>query len=244
MPLTVELDRSSPVPLYYQLAQAIEAAIRDGELSPGDRFENELALAKRLTLVAADDEACDTGARRQRSAGPQARGGDSGRTESGAQARRADKPFRRPRPRRPGADHSAAGLCGRTTQRGGRARAQHFRGSRGGHHSSAAVRQRRTTGSDDQPPADRDRTRCRGTRDASACTRRCDRAVCTSGWRASESAPARATRSEARLLDEKAGAPLLTMARTAFDDSGSAVEFGTHCYRASRYYFDTTLVDR
>ena len=50
MPLTVELDRSSPVPLYYQLAQAIEAAIRDGELSPGDRFENELALAKRLTL--------------------------------------------------------------------------------------------------------------------------------------------------------------------------------------------------
>ena len=42
----------------------------------------------------------------------------------------------------------------------------------------------------------------------------------------------------------KPNAPLLTMARTAFDDSGSAVEFGTHCYRASRYYFDTTLVDR
>ena len=50
MPLSVELDRSSPVPLYYQLAQAIEAAIRDGDLAPGDRFENELALAKRLTL--------------------------------------------------------------------------------------------------------------------------------------------------------------------------------------------------
>ena len=49
---------------------------------------------------------------------------------------------------------------------------------------------------------------------------------------------------EARLLDEKPGAPLLTMDRTAFDDSGRAVEFGTHCYRASRYYFDTTLVDR
>ena len=53
-----------------------------------------------------------------------------------------------------------------------------------------------------------------------------------------------ATRNEARLLDEKPGAPLLTMDRTAFDDSGRAVEFGTHCYRASRYYFDTTLVDR
>ena len=53
-----------------------------------------------------------------------------------------------------------------------------------------------------------------------------------------------ATRAEAKLLDEKPGAPLLTMSRTAFDDSGTAVEFGKHCYRASRYYFDTTLVDR
>lgn len=53
-----------------------------------------------------------------------------------------------------------------------------------------------------------------------------------------------ANRNEARLLDEKAGAPLLTMSRTAFDDSGRAVEFGSHCYRASRYYFETTLVDR
>src|SRR4051812_38027414 len=50
VPFAVELDRSSPIPLYYQLAQAIEAAIRSGELAPGDRFENELALAKRLTL--------------------------------------------------------------------------------------------------------------------------------------------------------------------------------------------------
>ena len=53
-----------------------------------------------------------------------------------------------------------------------------------------------------------------------------------------------ATRAEARLLDEKPGAPLLTMTRTAFDDSGSAVEYGMHCYRASRHSFDTTLVDR
>ncbi len=34
------------------------------------------------------------------------------------------------------------------------------------------------------------------------------------------------------------------MERTAFDDSGRAVEYGSHVYRASRYYFDTTLVDR
>jgi DNA-binding GntR family transcriptional regulator len=53
-----------------------------------------------------------------------------------------------------------------------------------------------------------------------------------------------ATRAVARLLDEKPGAPLLTMSRSAFDDSGKAVEYGSHCYRASRYYFETTIVDR
>lgn len=53
-----------------------------------------------------------------------------------------------------------------------------------------------------------------------------------------------ATRAVARLLDEKPGAPLLTMSRSAFDDSGKAVAYGSHCYRASRYYFETTLVDR
>jgi DNA-binding GntR family transcriptional regulator len=34
------------------------------------------------------------------------------------------------------------------------------------------------------------------------------------------------------------------MSRTAFDDQGAAVEYGSHVYRASRYEFDTTLVGR
>ena len=78
----------------------------------------------------------------------------------------------------------------------------------------------------------------------SGCIRRCAPAVCTSGSPGSASAPGPPTRTEARLLTEKAGAPLLSMNRTAFDDSGKAVEYGDHCYRASRYYFETTLVDR
>ena len=53
-----------------------------------------------------------------------------------------------------------------------------------------------------------------------------------------------ADREEARLLDEKPKSPLLVMERTAFDDSGRVVEYGSHVYRASRYFFDTTLVDR
>ena len=49
--LPVVLDRDSPVPLYHQLAQAIEAAIINGELQPGDRLENELSLTTRLGLA-------------------------------------------------------------------------------------------------------------------------------------------------------------------------------------------------
>lgn len=49
---------------------------------------------------------------------------------------------------------------------------------------------------------------------------------------------------EARLLDEATGAPLLTMERTTFDDTGRAVEFGVHIYRASRYVFEFQLLVR
>jgi DNA-binding GntR family transcriptional regulator len=50
-----------------------------------------------------------------------------------------------------------------------------------------------------------------------------------------------ATAAEARALGERKGAPLLTMERSAYDDHGRAVEHGHHLYRASRYSFDLTL---
>jgi DNA-binding GntR family transcriptional regulator len=46
----VTIDRSSPVPLYHQLAEQLCTAIRTGQLQPGDPFENEVALAERLNL--------------------------------------------------------------------------------------------------------------------------------------------------------------------------------------------------
>ncbi|MDG4824897.1 GntR family transcriptional regulator [Asanoa sp. WMMD1127] len=46
----VTIDRSSPVPLYHQLAEQLRSAIDDGRLQPGDPFENEIALAERLDL--------------------------------------------------------------------------------------------------------------------------------------------------------------------------------------------------
>ena len=48
--LDITLERNSPVPLYYQLAQYIEHAINAGDLAPGDRIENELSLTSRLGL--------------------------------------------------------------------------------------------------------------------------------------------------------------------------------------------------
>jgi DNA-binding GntR family transcriptional regulator len=50
-----------------------------------------------------------------------------------------------------------------------------------------------------------------------------------------------ATAAEARILDEKRGASLLTMTRTAWDDRGRALEYGSHLYRASRYSFELNL---
>jgi DNA-binding GntR family transcriptional regulator len=54
----------------------------------------------------------------------------------------------------------------------------------------------------------------------------------------------RADSHAAKLLEGRKGDPLLTMQRTAFDDSGRAVERGSHVYRPDLYSFEMTLVDR
>ena len=49
-PSVITIDRTSPVPLYFQLAQHYEAAIRSGALKVGSRLDNEVQLAERLGL--------------------------------------------------------------------------------------------------------------------------------------------------------------------------------------------------
>ncbi len=46
----ITIDRASPVPLYFQLAQHFETAIRSGTLKAGARLDNEVELAERLGL--------------------------------------------------------------------------------------------------------------------------------------------------------------------------------------------------
>ncbi len=47
---SVVLDRDSPVPLYFQLAQQLENEIQGGGLRTGDRLENEVKIAEDLGL--------------------------------------------------------------------------------------------------------------------------------------------------------------------------------------------------
>lgn len=42
------LDRNSPIPLYFQIAENLKRAIDDGTLKPGERLDNELDLTERL----------------------------------------------------------------------------------------------------------------------------------------------------------------------------------------------------
>jgi DNA-binding GntR family transcriptional regulator len=53
-----------------------------------------------------------------------------------------------------------------------------------------------------------------------------------------------ATAEEAKLLVVRKNSPLLTMQRTAYDDQGRVVEFGSHVYRPEAYSFELTLVER
>ena len=48
--LSVDLDRGSAVPLYLQLSEQLLAGIERGSVQPGDLFETEIDLARRLRL--------------------------------------------------------------------------------------------------------------------------------------------------------------------------------------------------
>ncbi|WP_441957077.1 GntR family transcriptional regulator [Mycolicibacterium houstonense] len=241
--LSVELDRSSPVPLYFQVAQVFEKAILDGQLKPGDRFENELALASRLNLSRpttrrAIQELVDKGLLvRKRGVGTQV----------------VQTPVHRP--------VELTSLYDDLARAGQEPATKVLEYSIGPASDEVAgwlnlppgsevATMRRLRTSNGQPLAvmtnylpaalapDEEQLEqsglYRSLRSRGVHIRLARQRI---GARA-------ASRDEARLLEEKPKAPLLVMERTAFDDSGRIVEYGSHVYRASRYYFDTTLVDR
>ncbi|MEJ5943937.1 GntR family transcriptional regulator [Pseudokineococcus basanitobsidens] len=238
-----DVDRSSPTPLYFQLSQAMEAAISGGLLPPGTRLENEIALAHRYglsrpTVRRAVQELVDKGMLvRKRGVGTQVVQSHVSRPVELTSlfddlARTGGTPTTEVLElvREPAAPDVATAL-----------------GLAEGEATTRVVRLRRTNGEPlalltnhlpgrfsvtEGDLADHglyQHLRAQGVHLRVAHQRIGARLASTR---------------EAALLDETPRAALLTMERTAFDDYGTAVEHGAHVYRASCYEFATTLVDR
>ena len=235
------LDRASPVPLYFQVAQFLEKRIESGEIAPGTRLDNEIALAdqfglSRPTMRRAIEYLVDRGFLvRKRGVGTQ---------------------VVQPKVRRP-VELSSLYDDLRDAGREPRTRVLSFAVepppevvaealSIGTDSSVYSIERLRLTGDEplsimhnwvpiDVVTLDHDVLEARGLYDvlrSSGVTLKI--AIQTIGGRA-------ARNEEARLLAERPGAPLLTMSRTAYDETGRAVEYGSHVYRASRYTFELTL---
>ncbi|WP_184491476.1 UTRA domain-containing protein [Streptomyces sp. I6] len=243
-PLQLSVDRASPVPLYFQLSQQLEAAIEHGTLTPGSLLGNEIELAGRLglsrpTVRQAIQSLVDKGLLvRRRGVGTQVVHSRVRRPlELSSLYDDLEAAGQRPATRvlrnlvEPATAEVAAALGvpeGSDVHLVERLRSAH--GEPMAHlcnHLPAGLLPLET-----------------GQLESTGLYRLMRGAGITL-HSARQSVGARAaTGDEARLLGEEAGTPLLTMERTTFDDTGRAVEFGSHVYRASRYAFEFQLLVR
>ncbi|MEO3974510.1 GntR family transcriptional regulator [Streptomyces sp. CAU 1734] len=238
------MDRTSPVPLYFQLAQQLEAAIERGVLTPGSLLGNEIDLAGRLglsrpTVRQAIQSLVDKGLLvRRRGVGTQVVHSQVKRPlELSSLYDDLEAAGRRP----------ATVVLGNVSEP---ANAQ-VAAALGIAEGSEVRLVRRLRYAHGEPMAlltnhlpagllvcDTERLEATG-------LYRMMRAAGITLHSARQSVGARAaTAPEAELLTEERGGPVLTMTRTTFDDTGRAVEFGSHIYRASRYAFEFQLLAR
>ena len=242
--LFMDLERSGPIPLYFQVAQKIESAIMDGQLPAGSRLENEVALGDRLglsrpTVRRAIQELVDKGLLvRRRGIGTQVVHGQVTRgveltslfedlTRSGKKPSTKVLEIKEVK-----ADTKMAEILAVAV-------------------GSPILYVKRLRLADNVPvsilenwlPADfvdldhdamiehglYQLLRSRGVNIRVAKQR--------IGARKS-------TTLESELLEIDKNSAVLTMDRTAYDNSGRAVEFGHHCYRPDLYSFEVTLVEK
>jgi DNA-binding GntR family transcriptional regulator len=241
--LTVDLDRSSPVPLYYQVAQQIEHAINEGQLAPGDRLDNEISLAEqfglsRPTMRRAIQELVEKGLLvRKRGVGTQVVHGQVSRPVE-LTSLYDDLAGHHLAPRtdvltnevvRAG-DEVAAKLAVKPGTD-----VLHLRRLRYAHDEPLAIME-------NYLPED-----LISIGELDLVGRGLYQLMRSKGVNirvAKQKIGARTgTPEECTLLGEKRGSPVLTMERAAHDDSGRAVEWGRHAYRASQYSFEVTLVE-
>jgi len=241
---SITVDRYSPVPMYYQVAQQLEQAIETGELPPGTRLDGELALATQLgvsrpTLRRAIEYLVDRGYLvRRRAVGTQ---------------------VVHPKVRRPVEltslydDLTASRKNPRTKVLSletvpATDRVAHALGLEEGAEVVAVERLRYA---DDRPLAVMRNWLPKGplTIEVDGLERtglyQLMRAAGIGLHLASQTLGARGTSAaEARLLEAHKGEPLLTMERITYNENGQPVELGDHLYRASLYSFELVLVTR
>jgi DNA-binding GntR family transcriptional regulator len=245
--VSLELDRSSPVPLYFQVAQQIEQAIERGDLGPGMKLDNEIQLADRFglsrpTVRRAIGELVNKGLLvRKQGVGTQVVHGQVKRSVELTSlfddlSRTNQKPATRV------LRHEAAAVPDDVAVRLGieiGAQAVHLERLRFAHDEPLAIMRNWLPA--DMAGASPFTTDDLETGGLYARLRSAGVRICVATQRiGARSADA----AEARLLAVKRGAPLLTMERTTYDDTGNAIEFGRHVYRADSYSFETTLVQR
>jgi len=242
--LFADLDRTGPVPLYFQISSRLESAIRTGAIPSGARLENEIAIAQNLglsrpTVRRALQELVDRGLLvRRRGIGTQV---VQGRVTRPVELTSLFEDLKN-------ADHDpTTSLLSHEIF----AATEPIADSLGVAPGSEIVYVRRLRSTDGVPVAvlanylpvefadiSREQLESRGLyqilRGRGVAIRIANQKI---GAR-------RAHGDEARLLDIDRGGPVLTMERVAFDDSGRAVEYGHHCYRPDMYSFETTLVAR
>jgi DNA-binding GntR family transcriptional regulator len=239
----IEVDRSSPIPLYFQVAEQIADAINRGELSPGDQLDSEVQIAESLglsrpTIRQAIGHLVDRGMIvRRRGVGTQILPLPVRRemelTSLHDDLRRAG--------RAPGSSVLQLGTVPAELE------AANALGVEPGTPVLKIVRLRTSEGEplaimrnwlpNPLPKLTAETLEARGLYEVlrgsgiRICVARQRIGACT------------ASAEQAHLLDEKRGAALLTMDRTAYDDSGRAVEYGSHIYRASRYTLEVTVTE-
>ena len=243
--LTVDLDRSSPVPLYFQVSRQIEAAIVGGQLAPGDRLENEISLADRWglsrpTMRRAIQELVDKGLLvRRRGIGTQVVHGRVKRPMDLTSlfddlARSDQKPGTQVLDRERAA--APAGVAERLGVPAG-TQVLHLERLRSARDEPLAV-MRNWLPADLAPVLSAEALETRGLyelmRGTGVHLRIATQRIGARG----------ATAPESRLLALRKGAPLLTMERVSYDGSGRAVEFGSHVYNAETYSIEMTVVER
>ena len=241
--LFMDLDRSSPVPLYFQVSQQIERAISSGQLGPGARLDNEISLAEqfglsRPTMRRAIQELVDKGLLvRKRGVGTQVVHGQVTRPveltslfDDLARGNQTPSTTLLVNEIIPASEKVAHFLDVPVGERVLRLRRLRFANG-----EPLAILENYLP--DELSDIGQSDLEARGLYQLM-------RARGVHIRVAKQKIGARAgTAEECQLLAERKGSPLLTMDRATHDDSGRPVEWGHHVYRASQYSFEVTLVD-